>query len=81
MARCIHLHDAGVQCLSEALDGHDFCEDHEPRAFGDTISPHPIRKLLLRLVAVVLLLILLIPFYRIVNALYLPPAAESGEGW
>jgi hypothetical protein len=36
--------------------------------------------LLLRLVAAILLLILLIPFYRAVRVLSFVPAAESGEG-
>lgn len=79
MARCIHFHDAGVQCISQALPESAFCEDHEPveelyRQGGEALPGHPLRKLLLRLIALILLLMLLVPFYRVARTLYLSPS-------
>ena len=81
MARCIHLHDAGVQCISEALSDSDFCEDHQPYEVMVTeeLPGRPLQKLFLKLIALLLLLLLLVPFYRVVRTLYLTPYFGSGE--
>lgn len=80
MPRCVHLHEGGPQCVSEAAAGSDFCEDHLPReAAWDFLDSHPFQRLMVRLVALLLLLILLIPFYRTFKALYLLPLTEAGE--
>jgi hypothetical protein len=76
MPRCVHLHESGLQCPGEAVGGSDFCEDHQPfHSFAERLSDHPFRKLIVRLVAFLLLLVLLIPFYQAVKALYRSPLA------
>lgn len=81
MSRCVHLHGGGVQCIAEAVSGGDFCDDHDPGERGfDRLEVHPLQKIAIRLLALLLLLVLLIPFYRSVRALYLAPVTETGEG-
>jgi len=81
MPRCLHLYEGGPQCQLEAVSGGDFCEDHERAdAEVERLDDHPFRKLIVRLVALVLLIIFLIPFYYSFKALYLAPSFEVGEG-
>lgn len=83
MPRCVHLHEAGLQCPGEAIEGSDFCEDHEPlHSSSERLGDHPFQKLVVRLVALLLLLLLLIPFYQEVKALYLSrlTALEEAAG-
>lgn len=80
MPRCVHLHEGGLQCPGEAVEGSDFCEDHEPfQSFSERLRDHPVQKLIVRLVAVMLLLVLLIPFYQAVKTLYLSRLAAVEE--
>lgn len=81
MPRCVYLHDAGVQCISETVAGSDFCEDHQPDTgvFPEPDNEHPLRRLVLRLVALILLLMMLVPFYEIVSTLYVSPFYEAVE--
>jgi hypothetical protein len=63
------------------MAGSDFCADHEPVDAGlERLGPSPFQKIVLRLVALLLLFILLIPFYRSVRTLYLGHFVEAGEG-
>ena len=81
MPRCLHLHDVGIRCISEAISGSDFCVDHDStEEFGEErLYDHPLRKLLLRLVAFLLLVLLLVPFYRLIRTVYSFPPFEAGE--
>jgi hypothetical protein len=48
----------------------------------EKLNDHPLRKLLLRLVALILLILFLVPFYYTAKkALYLGPPTLSEEGW
>ena len=82
MFRCVHLYESGTRCSGEVLEGTDFCPDHYPSPPNhDAFDDHPFQKLVARLVALILLLIFLIPFYYTLRTLYLelPPAAEEGR--
>ena len=80
MQRCSHLYEAGQQCSGEALSGSGFCSDHEVihDAF-EPLSDHPYRRLVIRLAAVILLIIFLIPFYYTLKTLYLNQIIEAQE--
>jgi hypothetical protein len=80
MQRCSHLYESGRQCAEDTLSGSDFCLDHGVihDAF-ETLSDHPFRKLLMRLAALVLLIVFLIPFYYHLKALYLNQTVEAPE--
>ena len=80
MQRCAHLYEAGQQCSEEALPGSGFCNDHEVvhDAF-EPLSGHPVRKLAIRLAALILLIIFLIPFYYTLKTLYLNETIEAQE--
>lgn len=79
MHRCAHLYESGRQCSEFALDGKDFCEDHAvlPDAFERGASGFG--RLVMRIVALFLLIIFLIPFYYGVKSLYSTFTVELGD--
>ena len=83
MARCLHIFDSGFQCVGESLEPTDFCEDHqkvvafEPERLQDSIW----RKTLLRVVALVLLVMFLIPLFYTLRDLYFGPPVKAQEVW
>lgn len=84
MYRCSHLYESGRQCSEFALEGSDFCGDHEviPEALADSFNRHESHgfgRLLRRVAALLLLIIFLIPFYYTVKALYATFTVELGE--
>ena len=81
MQRCVHLYGSGRQCASDVVPGTDLCEDHAiTDAMPDGLVDHPIRKLALRLVALILLLVFLLPVYYTMKALYGTVPVELQEG-
>jgi hypothetical protein len=79
--RCLHLYESGEQCASEVLQGSDFCEDHHLAAPGsERLEVHPLQRLAIRVVALILLLTFLIPFYFTLKAVYLELPARAEEG-
>ncbi len=81
MQRCVHLYLSGQQCDREAFPGDDFCEDHaDVRPLDDEPGGHPFRKMVVRLVALVLLVMFLIPIYYTLRSLYLGPRVQVQEG-
>jgi len=80
MQRCSHLYESGQRCSEEALPGSGFCSDHEiiHDAF-ELLSDHPWRKRIIRLAALILLIIFLIPFYYTLKSLYLNQTIEAQE--
>jgi hypothetical protein len=80
MHRCVHMYLSGWQCQAEALDGSAFCEDHISEPEYARLSEDPLRKFALRLVALILLILFLIPFYYTAKALYLGPGILTEEG-
>ena len=79
MARCLHIFDSGFQCVDETLDPTDFCEAHQKVvAFeAERLEDPWWRKIVLRLVALVLLLMFLIPLYYTLRDLYLGPRVKA----
>jgi hypothetical protein len=79
MARCLHIFDSGFQCVDETLDPTDFCEAHQKVvAFeAERLEDPWWRKIVLRLVALVLLLLFLIPLYYTLRDLYLGPRVKA----
>ena len=82
MPRCLHIFDSGFQCIDEALDPTDFCEAHQkilafdPQRLEDSWW----RKAFLRLVALLLLIVFLIPLVYSLRDLYFgPPLKRRGE--
>jgi hypothetical protein len=79
MSRCLHIFDSGFQCVDDTLDPTDFCEAHQKVvAFeAERLQDPRWRKMVLRLVALVLLLIFLIPLYYALRDLYLGPRVKA----
>jgi hypothetical protein len=83
MPRCLHIYDAGFQCISETLDATDFCESHQKVvAFeSERLTESPLRKAAFRLVALILLLMFLIPLFYSLRNLYWGPPVKAQEVW
>jgi len=83
MARCLHMFESGFQCVSETLDPTDFCEAHQKVvAFeSERLEDSIWRKMFLRLVAMVLLLMFLIPLFYTLRDLYLGTPVKAQEDW
>ncbi len=83
MPRCLHIFDSGFQCISETMDPTDFCESHQKVvAFqSEKLEDSSWRKAFLRLVALVLLLLFLIPLLYTLRELYLGPPVKAQEDW
>jgi hypothetical protein len=84
MHRCSHLYESGRQCAEPAFEGSDFCTDHAevPAAWDGTfepLGPSGFERFVMRVAALLLLLIFLIPFYYTVKSLYSTFAVELGE--
>lgn len=80
MQRCAHLYESGSQCSEEALPDGDFCGDHEViHDFFEPLTDHPFRKLVMRVAALVLLIIFLIPFYYTLKGMYLNRTIDAQE--
>jgi hypothetical protein len=79
MARCLHTFDSGFQCVDETLESTDFCEAHQKVvAFQSKRLEDPWwRKIVIRVVALVLLLMFLIPLYYTLRDLYLGPRVKA----
>jgi hypothetical protein len=79
MARCLHIFDSGFQCVDETLDPTDFCEAHQKVvAFqAERLEDPWWRKIVIRVVALVLLLMFLIPLYYTLRDLYLGPRVKA----
>jgi hypothetical protein len=81
MKRCLHLYVSGQQCGREAFPGGDFCEDHaDVHLLDDEAGEHPFRRVALRVVALILLVMFLIPIYYTLRTLYLGPQVQVREG-
>jgi len=83
MPRCLHIFESGFQCIGETVDPTDFCDAHQKVvAFeAETLEDSGWRKAFLRLVALVLLLLFLIPLYYTLRELYLGPPVKAQEDW
>jgi hypothetical protein len=81
MERCLHLYMSGQQCDREAFSGDNFCEDHaDVHPIDDAVGEHPFKKVVLRVVALILLVMFLIPIYYTLRTLYLDPQVQVQEG-
>jgi hypothetical protein len=75
------MFDSGFQCNHEAVDTTGFCEAHqkvvefEPERLQDSFW----RKSFVRVVALLLLLLFLIPLYYTLRDLYLGPPVKAQE--
>jgi hypothetical protein len=83
MARCLHIFDSGLQCVSEALESTDFCEAHQKvvEFEHERLEDSLWRKTLLRFVALILLLMFLIPLFYTLRDLYFGPPVKAQEVW
>ena len=81
MKRCFHLYRNGWQCQTEALPGSGFCEDHISEVEFERLQYGSTRKLALRVVAFILLLMFLIPFYYTLKSLYRNQPNSVQEVW
>ena len=81
MPRCLHIFESGLQCIDEAVDSTDFCDAHQKVvSLGEERLQDPFwRKTLIRLVALLLLLLFLIPLYYTLRDLYLGPPVNAQE--
>ncbi len=81
MQRCVHLYLSGQQCDREAFPGDDFCEDHvDGHPPNDELEERPVGRLVVRVVALILLVMFLIPIYYTLKMLYLGPPVQVQEG-
>ncbi len=75
MAECLHLDAGGGRCRREAAAGSVFCPGHEPALdFAPESAAEALRRFLLRLVALGLLALFLIPLlaqaYQLLRELF-----------
>lgn len=75
------MFESGLQCDSVTLDETDFCEAHQRVVFFERHQEPVWQRLLLRIVALLLLLIFLIPIVYTVRELYLGPPVRTQEAW
>ena len=82
MSRCLHIFDSGFQCIDDALDASDFCDAHQKVVAFERLEDSIWRKMFVRLVALILLALFLIPLYYTLRDLYLGPAFRMRmENW
>lgn len=81
MQRCFHLYGSGRQCESEAVPGSDFCESHISEVDFERLKDGPFRKLALKIVALILLIMFMVPFYYTLKSLYASRPTQAQEGW
>lgn len=82
MPRCLHIHDSGFQCLGETLESTDFCEAHQKvLEFDQHLEDSGWRKTILRIVALILLIMFLVPLIYTLRNLYLGPPVKAQEVW
>ena len=81
MQRCLHLYRSGWQCDSEAAPGSGFCENHFSEVEFERLRDRPFRKLTLKIVAVILVIMFLIPFYYTLKSLYASRPTQAQESW
>lgn len=79
MPRCLHIFDAGFQCVDEAAESTDFCEAHQKVVEFETLQDSLWRKMFIRFIALLLLLLFLIPIYYSLRDLYLGPPVKALE--
>lgn len=81
MNRCSHLYRSGWRCEEEAIPGRDFCEDHISDVEWKRVKANPIKKMGMRVIALLLLIMFLVPFYYTLKFLYESRPTEIREGW
>jgi hypothetical protein len=83
MARCLHIYQSGFQCIDESIEASEFCESHQKvvEFEFEKLKDSPWRRLFLRVIALVLLLLFLIPFLDTLRGLYVGPPVKAQEGW
>ena len=81
MVRCLHIYESGFQCVDDSIEPTDFCEAHQRIVEFERLQDSRWRKILFRLIALVLLLLFLIPFFYTLRSLYLGPPAKAQEVW
>jgi len=79
MSRCLHMYESGMQCVDESIEPTEFCEAHQKVVDFERLTDSPLRKLIIRAIALVLLLLFLIPFFYTLRSLYLGPPAKAQE--
>ena len=81
MPRCLHIHDSGFQCVSEAVDTTELCDDHQKVVPFELPVETGWQKIIFRLVALILLIMFLVPIvYRLRNLFVGPPARAKEAG-
>ena len=60
MPQCFYLDTRGRRCPRDAQEGMLFCWDHDPEAAREPVS---LRKIVLRLAALLLLIAFLVPLF------------------
>lgn len=70
MGRCLHLDSRGKQCSREAEPGSALCYLHDTDEYAHASPPGtPLRKVVFRLVAALLLLLFALQSYQLLKAL------------
>ena len=81
MARCLHMYKSGFQCIDDSIEPTGFCEAHQNILEFEKLQDSPWRKVFFRVVALVLLILFLIPFFWTLKGLYMEPPAKAQEVW
>jgi hypothetical protein len=81
MSRCLHVHESGFQCVSEAIEPTEFCDAHQKVLPFEYSGTHNGSKLLLRFVAFILLIMFLLPLIYSLRTLYFGPPVKTQEVW
>ena len=81
MARCLHMYDSGFQCIGESQEPTDFCEAHQKVVAFEPLEDSTWRKGFLRVIALILLLVFLIPLFYTLRDWYFGPPVKAQEVW
>ena len=70
MQRCLHIGSGGSQCSRDAQPDRDLCYLHDDAPVDElTVQATPLRKILFRVAAALLLVIFAVETYHILKAL------------
>ena len=75
------MYESGFQCTEDSIEPTDFCDTHQKIVEFERLQDPPIRKVVFRVIALVLLLLFLIPLFLTLESLYLDPPVKAQEVW
>jgi hypothetical protein len=75
------MYESGFQCVDETVEPTDFCDAHQKVVAFPPLEDSGWKKAVMRLVALILLIIFLIPLILSLRNLYRGSPAKAQEVW